>query len=69
MPNWCEGVLKVRGKPENVKRWCKENIHLYACRFDKAINELVNSIISDAVKIDGDEDEIYIDIQDDSYIE
>ena len=26
MPNWCEGILKVRGKKENLKNFLKDNI-------------------------------------------
>lgn len=26
MPNWCEGILKVRGKKENLKKFLKNNI-------------------------------------------
>ena len=24
MPNWVEGKLKIRGKPEDIKRWVEE---------------------------------------------
>ena len=29
MPNWVEGKLKIRGKPEDIKRWVEECLHCY----------------------------------------
>lgn len=30
MPNWCEGSIKIRGKFENVKLFCKEVFRVYS---------------------------------------
>lgn len=29
MPNWCEGSMKLRGKPANILRFVKEGLDLY----------------------------------------
>ena len=29
MPNWCEGSMKLRGKPENILKFVKEGLDLY----------------------------------------
>lgn len=29
MPNWVEGKLKIRGKPEDIRRWVEECLHCY----------------------------------------
>lgn len=29
MANWVEGKLKIRGKPEDIKRWVEECLHCY----------------------------------------
>lgn len=42
MPNWVEGKLKVRGKPEDIKRWVEECLHCYTTNWlgDGAHTEL-----------------------------
>lgn len=29
MANWVKGKLKIRGKPEDIKRWVEECLHCY----------------------------------------
>lgn len=43
MPNWVEGKLKIRGKPEDIKRWVEECLHCYTTNWlgDGAHTELV----------------------------
>lgn len=68
MPNWCEGTLKVRGKLENVQRWCNENIKVYNCHFNQDDNNWENVLDTEAVKIKIDDEEIDIKVCDDAYI-
>lgn len=47
MPNWVEGKLKVRGKPEDIKRWVEECLHCYTTNWlgDGAHTELVKGAV------------------------
>lgn len=68
MPNWCEGTLKVRGKFENVKRFCKEVFEVWDTKFDpkKGFLEVKNK---EAITIETDtEDEFWMRIEKTAYI-
>ena len=28
MPNWCEGIMKIRGTKENIVKFFKERVHI-----------------------------------------
>ena len=43
MANWVEGKLKIRGKPEDIKRWVEECLH---CYFTMILSRLVDTFIS-----------------------
>lgn len=47
MPNWVEGKLKIRGKPEDIKRWVEECLHCYTTNWlgDGAHTELVEGAV------------------------
>lgn len=47
MPNWVEGKLKIRGKPEDIKRWVEECLHCYTTNWlgDGAHTELVKGAV------------------------
>lgn len=48
MQNWVEGKLKIRGKPEDIKRWVEECLHCYTTNWlgDGAHTELVEGEIA-----------------------
>ena len=47
MANWVEGKLKIRGKPEDIKRWVEECLHCYTTNWlgDGAHTELVEGAV------------------------
>lgn len=59
MPNWVEGKLKVRGKPEDIKRWVEECLHCYTTNWlgDGAHTELVKGAVR--FEHDPDSEEMY----------
>lgn len=60
MPNWVEGKLKIRGKPEDIKRWVEECLHCYTTNWlgDGAHTELVKGAVR--FERDPDSEEMYI---------
>lgn len=60
MPNWVEGKLKVRGKPEDIKRWVEECLHCYTTNWlgDGAHTELVKGAVR--FEHDPDSEEMYL---------
>lgn len=67
MPNWCEGSIKIRGKFENVKLFCKEVFRVYS--FKKTENGLENVLDESAMKVECDsESEFWMCIEKDAYI-
>ena len=68
MPNWCEGTLKVRGKFENIKRFCKEVFQVWDTKFDPE-NGFVEVQNKEAITIETDtEDEFWMRIERTAYI-
>ena len=39
MPNWCEGSLKVRGKPADILRFVKEGLNVYTDSMDAPMDK------------------------------
>lgn len=60
MPNWVEGKLKIRGKPEDIKRWVEECLHCYTTNWlgDGAHTELVKGAVR--FERDPDSEEMYL---------
>lgn len=58
MPNWCEGTLKVRGKFEDLKRFCKENFQVWKTNLDpeKGWQEVIDE---KAITIETDNEECF----------
>jgi len=69
MPNWCEGIMKIRGTKENVAKFFKEGVHTYNWG-RKADNSDAYEIDSDGLIVD-DSDKYMLDviIKNDAYIE
>lgn len=74
MPNWCEGVLKVRGQIENIKRFLLEGLDYNDYQYTPHMND--NGIVSleetaipreEITKEIGDNG-VYITNTDESYI-
>ena len=66
MPNWIEGTLKLRGKPENIIKFVETGINKYRFDFDKAESILLPH---DFTRIDKSPYGIEVDINDTAYIE
>lgn len=70
MPNWVEGKLKVRGKPEDIKRWVEECLH---CYFTKRLGDgsYEDELVESAVKFEHDPDAcgVRLDTREVAYIE
>lgn len=69
MPNWVEGKLKVRGKPEDIKRWVEECLHCYTTNWlgDGAHTELVKGAVR--FEHDPDSEEMYLYVDKSAHIE
>lgn len=69
MPNWVEGKLKVRGKPEDIKRWAEECLHCYTTNWlgDGAHTELVKGAVR--FEHDPDSEEMYLYVDKSAHIE
>lgn len=68
MPNWCEGTLKVRGKFEDVKKFCKENFQVWKTKIDPE-NGLQEVMDEKAITIETDDEECFwMRINDTAYI-
>lgn len=63
MPNWVEGKLKIRGKPEDIKRWVEECLHCYTTNWlgDGAHTELVKGAARFERDPDSEEMYLYVD--------
>lgn len=63
MPNWVEGKLKIRGKPEDIKRWVEECLHCYTTNWlgDGAHTELVKGAVRFERDPDSEEMYLYVD--------
>lgn len=69
MPNWVEGKLKIRGKPEDIKRWVEECLHCYTTNWlgDGAHTELVKGAVR--FEHDPDSEEMYLYVDKSAHIE
>lgn len=69
MPNWVEGKLKIRGKPEDIKRWVEECLHCYTTNWlgDGAHTELVEGAVR--FEHDPDSEEMYLYVDKSAHIE
>lgn len=69
MPNWVEGKLKIRGKPEDIKRWVEECLHCYTTNWlgDGAHTELVKGAVR--FERDPDSEEMYLYVDKSAHIE
>ena len=45
MPNWITGSLKVRGKPENVKKFFMEGLNKYKDSYDEKTKKWSSSVV------------------------
>lgn len=63
MANWVEGKLKIRGKPEDIKRWVEECLHCYTTNWlgDGAHTELVKGAVRFERDPDSEEMYLYVD--------
>ena len=63
MPNWVEGKLKIRGKPEDIKRWVEECLHCYTTNWlgDGAHTELVEGAVR--FELDPDSEEMFLYVE------
>ncbi len=74
MPNWCEGVLKVRGQIENIKRFLLEGIEYGDYKYIPHLNEKgIISLEETAIPREGvtteiDNNGVYITNTDELYI-
>lgn len=69
MANWVEGKLKIRGKPEDIKRWVEECLHCYTTNWlgDGAHTELVEGAVR--FEHDPDSEEMYLYVDKSAHIE
>ena len=69
MPYWGEEKLKVRGKPEDIKRWVEECLHCYTTNWlgDGAHTELVKGAVR--FEHDPDSEEMYLYVDKSAHIE
>ena len=69
MANWVEGKLKIRGKPEDIKRWVEECLHCYTTNWlgDGAHTELVEGAVR--FEHDPESEEMYLYVDKNAHIE
>ncbi len=60
MPNWCRGVLKVRGKKKDLLKFLKNGLEVTYLAIDDKKNISVNSKL---LKIKYDDDEVFVCLQ------
>lgn len=48
MANWVKGKLKIRGKPEDIKRWVEECLHCYFTKWFRD-GSYEDELVDDAV--------------------
>lgn len=68
MPNWCEGIMKIRGTKENVEKFFKEGVHTYIWN-RKADDSDAYEIDSDGLIVDDSEKNVLdVIVKNDAYI-
>lgn len=50
MANWVKGKLKIRGKPEDIKRWVEECLHCYFTKWFRD-GSYEDELVDDAVDL------------------
>ena len=60
MPNWCEGILKIRGKQENVFKLLVENLQVWETVIAKEPFELKEVLNKEAIDINNEDFEIWL---------
>lgn len=61
MPNWCEGMLKIRGKQEKVLDLLAENLQVWKTIIIKEPKfEIREEIDKEAIKIDREDGVVYV---------
>ena len=70
MANWVKGKLKIRGKPEDIKRWVEECLHCYFTKWFRD-GSYEDELVDDAVVFEHDPKarEMRLDTIEDAYIE
>ena len=53
MANWVKGKLKIRGKPEDIKRWVEECLHCYFTKWFRD-GSYEDELVDDAVVFEHD---------------
>lgn len=62
MPNWCEGMLKIRGKQENVFNLLVDNLQVWKTIFLKEPEfDVREELDKEAIKIDREDRTIYVE--------
>lgn len=61
MPNWCEGILKIRGNHENVFNLLVENLQVWTTIFPRELHlDVYDELDTEAIKIDAEYNEIIL---------
>lgn len=70
MANWVKGKLKIRGEPEDIKRWVEECLHCYFTKWFRD-GSYEDELVDDAVVFEHDPKarEMRLDTIEDAYIE
>ena len=62
MPNWCEGILKIRGKQKNVFSLLADNLQVWKTVFVEEPNfDMREELDKEAIKIDREDEIIYVE--------
>ena len=62
MPNWCEGMLKIRGKQEDVFNLLTDNLQVWKTIIVKEPKfDMREELDREAIKIDREDGTIYVD--------
>ena len=62
MPNWCEGVLKIRGKQEDVFNLLADNLQVWNTVIIRELKfDMREELDKEAIKIDREDGTIYVE--------
>lgn len=59
MPNWCEGMLKIRGKQEDVFNLLADNLQVY--KVVTIRDDMREELDKEAIEIDREDETIYVE--------
>lgn len=59
MPNWCEGMLKIRGKQEDVFNLLADNLQVW--KVVTIRNDMREELDKEAIEIDREDETIYVE--------